>query len=134
MIETSRKQPVYVLGGLLYALPVALSEALLLVMDGPWWLPHPAGAPAVSVVPAALTVVAMVTLLFTHAVALRLPEGLTWDEFWGSYVAALQVFGAVATVGLIIAMEWYGLRQFLALAVPLGVVAFHASSLMAARK
>jgi hypothetical protein len=45
MRKPLHRQPINLIGGFLFAAPVALVEWYYLVADGGWWLPHPASGP-----------------------------------------------------------------------------------------
>jgi hypothetical protein len=120
-------------GGLLYALPMAGVEWLLFTIDGPWWQPHPAGEAMANAWLLPLALCAFLTVLLTHAVALNLPREETASEFWAGYSNAMQIALCIGAFAFWIATLWEVLRLAMALAIGVGVLAYHATSIMKAR-
>jgi hypothetical protein len=132
-VVRSRKEPIYILGGLGLALPIVLNELVLLNIGEPWWLPHPAGTPAPAAGAIALAACLALTALLTHAFALLLPEGLDWQRYKQLYNTPAMLIIVGFPFQAVYAGDWLALRQVEVVGTLLAALATHAAALVIRR-
>ncbi|MDB5095717.1 MAG: hypothetical protein JWM80_138 [Cyanobacteria bacterium RYN_339] len=133
MLGQTTDRTIPVLGGLLAALPFAFVELWLLMSDGPWWMPHPAGMPVINAWSWAVLICLMLTGVLTQAMALMLPPEIEWAEYWALYVTWGQGIGLAGVFVLMVAAEFYWMRQGLTIGIPLAAIGVHARAIIKTR-